>query len=111
MRLEAPQDLEGRREYPHNSIITSQEQTIGSRAHTADFVVVKKGLALVVGWFNLSDFEEIERFPLQYVSIDYPHEALYSPKSTPFHLTQDFMLLKTGIVLREAFLGCLSSGL
>lgn len=106
MRLEAPQDLEGRGEYPHNPIIASQEETFRSRAHTADLVVVEKGLAIVVWWFNLIDFEEIERFPLQDVSMILPPtEDFYLPKSMPFSLMpRNFMLFGSwDCVARSSF--------
>lgn len=64
VRLECSQDLEGWREDTDKAIIASKEETIGSRAYAADFIVLEEGLALVIGRFDLADFEEIERFPL-----------------------------------------------
>lgn len=87
MRLEAPQDLEARREDPHNAILTAQEETIRSRAHAADFVVVEKGLALVVWRFDLGYFEEVKCFPLANISFGcswWCKLQLNKPRSAPF---------------------------
>ena len=68
MRLEGSQNFERRGEYAHRAIMTSKEKTLGTRADAAYFIVVEEGFGLVVGRIDLADFEEIERFPLQFVS-------------------------------------------
>lgn len=69
MRLERPQDLEGRRKDAHNTVVATKEEALGAGANAADLIVVEEGPALVVGWVDQAHFEEIEGFPLLLVSI------------------------------------------
>lgn len=75
VRLENPQDLKGRGDDSDKAIITSKKEILRSRADTADFVVFEEGLALVVRWVDLADFEEIECLPLQHL-VDAPMGVL-----------------------------------
>lgn len=49
--------------------MTTEEEAFGARTDTADFIVVEEGPALDVNRIDLAHFEEIDRFPLQLISI------------------------------------------
>lgn len=43
------------------------EEILGARADTANFVLLEEALGLVIGWLYLANLEEIEGFPLRFV--------------------------------------------
>lgn len=67
--LECSQDLEIRGQNSHNAIIASYEEILGTGAYAAYFVVLEDGFTLIIRRFDLADLEEIERFPLHFVSV------------------------------------------
>ena len=69
--LEGPQNLERRREDSDNAIMGSEEEILRPRAYTAYFVGFQERPGLVIGSFDLANFEEIERFPLSFVSDEF----------------------------------------
>jgi hypothetical protein len=68
MRLESSQHLESRRDDPHHPIVTPKKETFRSRAYAAYFIVFEKCFTIIVGGFDLADVEEIEGFPLSFLS-------------------------------------------
>lgn len=66
--LECSQNLEIRGQDSHNAIIASYEEILGAGAYAAYFVVLEDGFTLIIWRFDLADLEEIERFPLHFVS-------------------------------------------
>ena len=57
-------DFEGGGDDSDGAIVATKEEAFRTGAHTADFVSVEEGLALLVGGIDLADLEEIERLPL-----------------------------------------------
>lgn len=92
MGLESPQDLECGGEDSHSTIEAANEEVLGPRADTADLIVLEEGLAVLVHWVDLTDFEEIKRFPLLRVSSRCVIGLVIIPMLMPFQQISPLMI-------------------
>lgn len=77
MRLELAQSLEALPENADPSRVRPYEQALGSSAEARHLVALEELAGLVIGERDLGDFEEVERLPLEVVSVAYPLSTSY----------------------------------
>lgn len=62
--LEAPYDLPAGADDSYVAIEAPEEEAVGPRADAGYVVALEEGARVVVGEFDLADFEEVEGLPL-----------------------------------------------